>query len=507
LLNIFNIIIPLKSKTAFDFILSFNFWITIVLINSPAQIKAQNQINLSVSELETIKSTLSSFVKFRSISGNEKNAAKFIAEFAKKKGLHVNFITEGDSTSNVCISLFPLQTKKPNVLLLSHLDVVQAQDSLEWKHHPFSGHISGDTVWGRGALDCKGLTIIHLQSLLELKKMPNWESFPLNVSVLSLSGEETGGFNGGAVVSQHFLNELNAVVVFGEGGAGLNQIVPSQPSKNIYAISVAEKTNLWLKLELSFTTFGHGASPPRQYANKMMLKALSKLSNNEGHIEFNKTNKRMFKHLGELEGGFSGWIMSHIHWPIFRPVLKKYIENEPFLGSLVRNTYVLTNLYNPPGPPNQISNKITAYLDCRLLPGTNRKKFLRQIKYGLFEPRFRISTINECPEAEESNPSNPFFKLMAESIISNDSSSAVIPVLFPASSDNNYFRSKGLDVFGLFPFMMTGEDLASIHGVNEKITGKQIRTGIGIMTQFLYLIMEKSKTGKFKFKSSKLHFK
>ncbi len=468
---------------------------------------AEGPDSLRVEELEELKITLSNYIQFRSISGKEKEAALFLANYARSKGLIAELLTEGDSTSNLCISLFPIQENKPNILLLSHIDVVQADDSTEWSEHPFSGKISGDTIWGRGALDCKGLTLIHLQSMLQLKKLKDWETLPMNVTVLALAGEETGGFNGGAVVSEHFLKQLNPVVVFGEGGAGLQNIIPSQPKKRIYNVSVAEKTNLWLKLELSFKTFGHGASPPRNYVNKMMLKALGKLSNNEGSIEFNKTNKRMFKKLGEIEGGFTGWVLKRIHWPFFRPVLKKYIRNEPFLGSLVRNTYVLTNLYNPPGPPNQIPNRITAYLDCRLLPGTNRRKFIRQIKYGLFEPRFKISTINECPEAEESDPNSPYFKLFDKAIHMQDAEAAVIPVLFPASSDNNYFRAKGLNVYGIFPFMMTDEDLISIHGINEKITGKQIQTGVGIMTQFLVLAMEEMKADKLRKAPTKGHFR
>lgn len=462
---------------------------------------------LSQIELEEVKQAISKYVRIRSISGNEKEAASFLVDYARSKGLIADFLTEGDSTSNVYISLFPIQQSKPNILLLSHIDVVQAQDSSEWAQHPFSGKITGDTVWGRGALDCKGLTLIHLQSLLQLKKQNNWAQYPLNVTVIAVAGEETGGFNGGAIVSQHFLEQLNPVVVFGEGGAGLQGIVPSKPLKKVYAISVAEKTNLWLKLELSFKTFGHGASPPRQYVNKMMLKALGKLSSNEGNIEFNRTNKRMFKHLGNLEGGFTGWVIKHMHWPVFRPVLKKYIQNEPFLGALVRNTYVLTNLYNPPGPPNQIPNRITAYLDCRLLPGTNRKKFLRQVKYGLFEPRFKITTINECPEAEESSPNNPYYKLMEKAILKLDTTAAVVPVLFPASSDNNYFRAKGLNVYGLFPFMMSDEDLVSIHGINEKITGRQIQTGVTTTSLFLKLAMEEMAAGNSRMTPTRSYFR
>ena len=41
------------------------------------------------------------------------------------------------------------------LLLIAHLDVVPAADSTDWTMPPFSGTISNDTLWGRGALDDK----------------------------------------------------------------------------------------------------------------------------------------------------------------------------------------------------------------------------------------------------------------------------------------------------------------------------------------------------------------
>ncbi len=471
-----------------SFFLYFKYWITFAVFLSCAFAAGAQ----TVFPTDTLARWLSGYITKKSESGQEKAAGIHFADLCRKQGLHVRVFTDIDSSYNFAASVFPLSSNKPNILFLSHIDVVPANDTADWEFPPYAGIIKDSLVWGRGSLDAKGLAIMQLGALLRFiqKNKNSLESLPYNITILAVSGEETGGFNGAKIIVNQFLKELNPVVLFGEGGSGIDKVVPSKPEKQVFGISVAEKNNLWLKLELKFLTFGHGAAPPNSYANKAMVKALTKLNNIDTRIDFNKTNKRMFRELGKLEGGFKGFIIRHIHWRIFRPVLNKIIDDEPLFKSILSNTTALTNMYNPPGPPNQISNKATAYLDCRLLPGTNRKKFIRDIKYGLIEPRFKVSVINECPEAEESSPETPFYKALDQAIQTIYPQAAVMPILFPASSDNNYFREKGVLVYGITPVFMSRHNLESIHSSNEHISLAQLSEGVAVYEHFLDKIMK-----------------
>ena len=432
-----------------------------------------------------IEKAFFTYLRIASVSGNEFEAGRFLEQTGKSWGLETACLNCTDTSINIALSLFPLSSKKPNILLFSHLDVVPADDSLDWKFSPFSPPQTDTAFLGRGALDAKGLTFMHLVGLLKWKKSLAGRSLPFNVTVLSVCGEETGGFRGAKVLSEHFMDILQPWAVYGEGGSGVTNIVPSKPELAVFGIAVAEKTNLWLRLDLKFNSFGHGAAPPSSYVNKDMLKALHKLSEVEGRIEFNKTTKRMFRHFGSLEGGFKGFVLKHLHWTICRPAVHQLERMEPLFSSLLKNTSVLTNIYNPPGPPNQISTKATAFLDCRLLPQTNLKKFIRDIKYGLFEPRFKVSIINECPIANESSPDLPEYKALSDAIISNYPNAKTIPILFPASTDNNYFRQFGIPTYGITPALLSRIDLASIHGINELIRKTDFYLGAGIVQDLL----------------------
>ena len=425
------------------------------------------------------------YLKIRSISGNEFEAASYLKKVGRKYGLKEECLNCTDTSINIALSLYPLSLKKPNLILLSHIDVVGASDSAEWRFPPFSATKTDSDIVARGATDAKGLTFMQLGGLIRFQQSLNGEDLPYNVTVLAVCGEETGGFRGAKVLVENFMDKLMPWAVFGEGGSGITNIVPSKPNQQVFGISVAEKVNLWLRLDLKFNSFGHGAAPPSSYVNKDMMKALNKLSQVEGRIEFHTSSKRMFRYLGEMEGGFSGWIIKNIHWKIFRPIVRRFMKREPVFSAMLQNTAVLTNMFNPPGPPNQISTRATAFLDCRLLPETKIKIFIRDIKYGLIEPRFKVSIINECPAADESSPDLFEYQYFARAIEETFPGSKTAPILFPASSDNNYFRQFGIPTYGVTPVLMSRTDLESIHGPNERITYKSFWKGIEVFERFL----------------------
>jgi carboxypeptidase PM20D1 len=428
---------------------------------------------------------LQQLIRFPSISGQEGFVGKFLSAECEARGLNVTRFTQIDSSYNFAASLYPLSERRPNIILLNHLDVVQADDTADWLQPPYSGNLVDSVIWGRGALDAKGLAVMQLEALVKLHATA--EKGPFNVTMLCVSGEETGGQNGAARIVNEFFRQLNPILVLGEGGAALPGVVPRHPSKNLYAISIAEKANIWLKLDITQRGLGHGATAPRNHANRALLRALNNLSDVQSPIKFNKTTRRMFRTFGKEVGGVTGYLLKHVNWWIFRPFLRKYIRREPLLASLLTNTATLTHLSNPPGPVNQIPSQATALLDCRLLPGTSRRRFLREVRYGLFEPRFTITVLSENPESEETSPDNLFYKLMERSIKVRDPKAVTIPILFPASTDNNYFRSKGVAVFGITPILTTTKELESIHANNERIHVRELHRGIDFYVDFLRL--------------------
>tara|TARA_R110002012_G_scaffold16968_3_gene64804 strand:- start:125645 stop:127129 length:1485 start_codon:yes stop_codon:yes gene_type:complete len=441
---------------------------------------------------------LSAYIQRESVSGNEKEAAIFIEDYILTTDLNLRVFSSSSDNYNLAASLYPLGSGKPNVILQSHIDVVPAEDLDIWEHDPYSGYFDGEYIHGRGALDAKGLGVMQLKALQAFQQDYDTADLPFNITVLFVSAEETGGDKGARYLMENFEDELNAVAVLGEGGAGYQNVLQNKPEKVVFGVSIAEKQSLWLQLKIISNSAGHGAAPTTDYANIQLINSLNNITNRKALLLFNASTRRMFRRLGRAEGGIRGFFIRNINWSILAPFVRKQIEREPFLSSLLTNTVTVTNIYNPPGPPNQISTSATAVLDCRLVPGTSSKSFIRYIERKLDNDNITVSVISESPEAQPSRL-NRYYKALEDAVAISYPEAETIPFLFPATSDNSLFRSYGIPSYGLIPAVVTEEDINSIHSVNERISLDVLQSGITVYYNFMKELQLKERFSLFGF--------
>ncbi len=425
---------------------------------------------------------LSEYLKIASVTGNEKMAGEFIAAQCLERGLTITTFTDSVDCYNFAASLYPLELRKPNIILLSHLDVVSGGVDTVWNHPPFSGEVVGDTVWGRGAIDMKGATIMHLMAVAAFVKRASSEDLPVNVTLLCVSGEETYGTRGSKIISETFLPELDAIVVFGEGGIGTTGLLSKTPEKPVFFISINDKRALWLELNLKYKTSGHGAVPPPDYATGIMINSLSNLAQANLRIRFNHDNKAMLRAFGELEQGLTGFLLKN---PVlFKPLVASGLRKNPLMLSTVTNTITITHIASEETDINQIPQEVSAFLDCRLLPETSTAWFLDYVSRKLVDTLIKINIIAETQNAASTTPDR-FYELFAEALNETYPGCGIIPVLFPATTDNNFFRNKGLPVFGVIPVILQQELLETIHNYNERLPVDALLSGTEVYTRFI----------------------
>ncbi|MDD3568280.1 MAG: M20/M25/M40 family metallo-hydrolase [Bacteroidales bacterium] len=73
--------------------------------------------------------------------------------------------------------MYPLSFNKPNIIFLNHIDVVLADNCELFTYPPFSGTIADGQVWGRGAIDSKGMAVMQL-----LANDPNKKVFTISTT-------------------------------------------------------------------------------------------------------------------------------------------------------------------------------------------------------------------------------------------------------------------------------------------------------------------------------------
>lgn len=89
-----------------------------------------------------------------------------------------------------------------SMMLNGHIDVVDPGDASFWTHGPYSGHVEGDRLYGRGACDMKGGMATFLTALDALDAAG--VRLAGDVRIASTVGEEDGGFGSlGTILRGH----------------------------------------------------------------------------------------------------------------------------------------------------------------------------------------------------------------------------------------------------------------------------------------------------------------
>lgn len=432
---------------------------------------------------KNIYEILSSYIKIKSESSKEKEAGLYLRNLCEANQLNMYPMGETDENFNFAASLFPLETKKPNIILLNHIDTVSEGSLKDWQYPPYSGKITNKDIWGRGAYDNKGAAVMQLFSLLNIKESIGNFNSKYNVTLLSVSCEETqcpGGIN---FVLDNYLDLLNPVLVLGEGPPALKNIVSSNPDLEIFGISIAQKRPFWLELELEVNSSGHGSVPPHHYANKDMVLALENILNKKSKIIFDDLNVSLLKQLGQLEKGIKKTVLKHPR--LFKFLLKSEIRKTPELLALFTNTISLTRIHNNNETINNIPQSVTAYLDCRLLVGQDESLFLKDLKNKLNNPNININILNQTPSYLPSDVSNPFYKNLEAAIIENFPDAKIISLFTPNFNDTTPFRNKGITTLSSIPISMPRAFLECVHNTNERIPKQCLLEGTNTYVTFL----------------------
>lgn len=431
---------------------------------------------------------LSDYIQYPSITGNERQAGLYLLNLAKEKGLHTKILTDSDSAFNFIASLYPISQNKPNYVFLNHIDVVDTGDPKKWKYPPFSGIVEDSIIWGRGAIDNKGMAMAQFAALAEFGRLYKGSHLPFNITLLAVSGEETGSI-GGKIVAREWLDSLNIIFMLGEGGSGVTNIIPSYPDKPVFGISTSEKTRIVLGLELRLYTSGHASVPPDEYALKEMIQALSRVVSDERQLIFNKINSKSLRQLGKMEGGIKGFILRYHRFPLFRPLVKAQIKKDPMMASFFSNTIAITDFSNVASEDNQFPGIISVTLDCRLLPDADLGKFLNTVRRKLRDDRITIK-IKEAVISPGRTYNKHLFYIISKAIQEVYPGSDNIEIIFPATSDNSIFRSNGITVFGLFPGIFSQEALENVHSIDEYIKTEVFLDAIDVYYKFLTKLAE-----------------
>jgi acetylornithine deacetylase/succinyl-diaminopimelate desuccinylase-like protein len=384
--------------------------------------------------------------------GDVIKAADFLTGILQREGIPVKRYDSGPGRSIVVARLKGTGTGKP-LLLLNHMDVVPTDPS-QWKHNPFAAEIADGKIWGRGAIDMKGLGVIQLMAFLSLKR----QNVPLarDVILMAVPDEETGGTLGAKWMREQHYADIDPEYILDEGGFGSRDLFA--PGKLVFGISVAEKKILWLKLRAEGIA-GHASQPHDQNPNDRLVRALARL-------------------LGEP--------LPTSSFPIIDTMKSRvgpFAVNK-FNNAIEHSTISLTTMRSGVGDPpkvNVIPSVAEATIDCRVLPGTTKEQWLAEIRRRLGDPAIKIDVTYEGDDPVVTTQDSAFYRALESAVKRRHPDAIVTPMIVPYGTDSNGYRPKGVKAYGFTPVIVPAEAAMSMHGDAEYLPVESVAPAIQIL--------------------------
>jgi acetylornithine deacetylase/succinyl-diaminopimelate desuccinylase-like protein len=429
----------------------------------------------NVVETETV-ARLQAIIQFNTTNppGNELPLARYLDDALRGEGIETVVIEPTHNRAQLYARIPGSGAKRP-VILLAHMDVVGVERE-SWSCDPFAGEIRDGYLYGRGAIDDKGMLAANLVTMLSLQRLlaKSRDKLSRDVVFIATSDEEGGGEWGMGWLVDQYPQLLDAEFALNEGGR--TRIV--QDGCTYLAVQSAEKISHVVTVT-AHGTGGHAAVPLPDNAIFRLARALEALSHYAEPVMLTDVTRRFFARLAEIwpepaereamadlvSGDSSRMergarVLSRIN--VFNAVLRNGISPAMLSGGELHNV---------------IPASAGALLNVRTLPGQSIEKVVARMRAVISEPGVTLEITSHGQEAPASDPDSAMFRAIADACHELDPAIAVVPYLSTGVTDSARLRKLGVQAYGILPFPMGEADERRMHAADERVPLKSLQFG------------------------------
>lgn len=415
--------------------------------------------------------------------GNNTAAAQAMARALLDAGfpeddVHVLVPDDAPSKGNLVARYRGRDTGKKPVLLLAHIDVVEALPE-DWSSDltPFEFLERDGYYWGRGVTDDKDEAAIYTANFIRMKR----EGFiPDRDIIMALTADEEGGpRNGVAFLLEEHRELVDAAFALNEGGGGMEKD-GRKISNNVQA---SEKK--FLSFFLTATNpGGHSSLPVKKNAIYDLSSALLAVQEYDFPVMLNEVTEAFFSRSSDLVGGEMGDAMARIVADPADAGALAVLSTEPGYNSRLRTTCVAT-LLEGGHAQNALPQLARANVNCRILPDHEPDAVRRQLQalagpFGV-EVEARGTATPSPPSPLTDEVLGPIERITQEMW----PGVRVLPVMSTGATDGLYFRREGIPVYGVSGLFHDVDDVRA-HGQDERILIEHFYEG----QEFLYRLVK-----------------
>ena len=369
--------------------------------------------------------------------------------------------------------------QKP-IILMAHQDVVPIEAPGDWDHPPFAAEIVDGFLYGRGALDDKS----SVTAILEAAEALLAEGFTPERTLYLAFGhdEEVGGWEGAAKIVETLKSRgVRAELSLDEGMAVVEGVLPGV-AKPIALIGLSEKGYLTLELTAK-APGGHSSQPPQQTALGILGRAVAQLEENPMHASLRGPMREMFDYAGPEMPFLMRAVFANL-W-LFGGLVERQLLAQRTTAAALRTTTAVT-IIEGGSKENVLPTSARAVVNFRLMPDDSIQDVIGHVKKVIGDERVSVEILGKANEAPPlAKVDCPAYEALNKTIRQIFPEVLVVPSMMLGGSDSHHYGEVAENSYRFGPLWLTGDDVDSIHGANERIAKDDYLRAIRFFAQFI----------------------
>jgi acetylornithine deacetylase/succinyl-diaminopimelate desuccinylase-like protein len=379
--------------------------------------------------------------------------ARWLAQLLAENGLRAELIESTPGRLNVYVRVRG-RKRGGGLLLFNHIDVVPA-NAAEWKHPPFAGEIHLNQLWGRGAIDMKATALCELFALAAVNREGTPEH---DIAFLATAEEEQGSDHGMKWLLAHRPDLFDGIeYAITEGG--ITEVISETSS--YFGIEVGSKQHVQTVLR----------SKDRE-ALRAAREALEPYMLSRERFRVIPEVRRYFQDIAPSRMAMKPYLAD-----IDAAIARGDAWRLPLsYRDLMQNTMYVTTSW-------RVDDQWSMWALMLNLPDEDPDARVEWLK--AFVAPFGITTVDVTKKegpVPSSSDTSPLMVMLAGEARAFYRVNAGSEMLYSSVSDCRFVRQRGINCYGVSPFLVDISQSLTIHRADERIRLDWFMNGIEYLT-------------------------
>ena len=374
----------------------------------------------------------------------------------------IEIVAETEKLPNLLVRYRSDQARDRPILMMAHLDVVEALPE-DWTVDPFFMSEKDGYFYGRGTTDNKAGAAILVANFVRLKR----EGYvpERDLIIMLTADEESTGAGARLLVGPH-RELIDAEFALNTDGG---MIILQNDEPRAFVMQTSEKVYVSFTLEAT-DPGGHSSVPRADSPISRLSRTLVDLQEFRFPIDLNETSRAFFRLWAPMAPAEARPVIERILEDPDDPQLSAKLVEHPYFNSLARTTCVATQLEGGHAE-NALPQTARATVNCRVLPQSSAEETHNVLtamaaKNGV--------TVTQIAPALASPPS-PLDPSIVDPVeeVANEMwpGITVIPEMSTGATDGLFVRNAGIPVYGVSAIAEDPDDFRA-HGQDERIRAR-----------------------------------